>query len=350
MNNIPAPIATLTIGIVITLISFWYGQNHGLMPSEASTTASAVDGLFNTMMTISTGLFLLVQGTLVVAMFRFRRRKGDNTDAEPVHGNIPLEILWTAIPAFIVLGLAVYSFDVYINEGSLSMMGAQAHHHGPVKTQVAHHGSGEAIAATMASTSQELAKAENLAQVPDGVRLRDLNDQQAEPAKPYQVDVMGLQFAWIFTYPEEGIVSGELHIPIDRPISLNITASDVIHAFWVPEFRLKQDAIPGRSTQLQFVASQIGEYPVICAELCGAYHGGMKTRAFVHSPEEFASWVESQKMASVEETQQMVAVNTETLSASEFLAPYVQDMGIQSASLNQIPHTHMSNSLLAVGN
>jgi cytochrome c oxidase subunit 2 len=83
------------------------------------------------------------------------------------------------------------------------------------------------------------------------------------------VNVKGIQYAWIFTYPETGIVSGELHAPVNRPVQLNMEAGDVIHAFWVPQLRLKQDVIPGQETVLSFTSNQIGQYPIICAELCG---------------------------------------------------------------------------------
>lgn len=92
--NIPSSIWSLLIGIVLTLVSLWYGQNHGLMPTAASDEAVLVDGLFNTMMTVSVGLFLLVEGVLIFSAFKFRRRPGDDSDAAPVFGNAPLEILW----------------------------------------------------------------------------------------------------------------------------------------------------------------------------------------------------------------------------------------------------------------
>ena len=111
--NIPSQITTLLAGIALTLISLWYGQNHGLLPIAASEEAAEVDALFNMMMTIATGLFVLVQGVIVIAAFRFRRRKDDNTDGPPIHGNIPLEIVWTAIPAVTVLIISVYSFEIY---------------------------------------------------------------------------------------------------------------------------------------------------------------------------------------------------------------------------------------------
>ncbi|HEY9640087.1 MAG TPA: cytochrome c oxidase subunit II, partial [Coleofasciculaceae cyanobacterium] len=115
--KIPSTILTMLAGIALTLVSLWYGQNHGLMPTEASSDAALVDGLFNTMMTIGTAIFLLVWGVLIICLFKFRRRPGDETDGPPVEGNIPLEIVWTAIPVVIVLVLGVYSFDVYNNMG-----------------------------------------------------------------------------------------------------------------------------------------------------------------------------------------------------------------------------------------
>ncbi|CAD5955946.1 Cytochrome c oxidase subunit 2 [Planktothrix rubescens] len=107
--KIPSSILTLLVGIGITLVSLWYGQNHNLLPVAATEQAAQVDGLFDIMMTISFGLVLLVEGVLVVAAIKFRRRPDDNTDAAPIHGNIPLEIVWTAIPAVIVLGIGIYS-------------------------------------------------------------------------------------------------------------------------------------------------------------------------------------------------------------------------------------------------
>ena len=88
--KIPSSIWSLLIGIVLTLVSLWYGQNHGLLPTAASDEALLVDGLFNTMMTISVGLFLLVEGILIYSAIKFRRRPDDNSDALPVFGNVPL--------------------------------------------------------------------------------------------------------------------------------------------------------------------------------------------------------------------------------------------------------------------
>ncbi|HHP7229224.1 MAG TPA: cytochrome c oxidase subunit II transmembrane domain-containing protein, partial [Xenococcaceae cyanobacterium] len=125
--NIPSNIVTLIAGITLTLLSLWYGQNHGLMPVAASQEAAEVDGLFNFMMTIATGLFLLVEGVLVYCVIKFRRPKGDTTDGPSIEGNVPLEIVWTAIPTVIVFILAIYSFEVYNTLGGLDPMASHDH-------------------------------------------------------------------------------------------------------------------------------------------------------------------------------------------------------------------------------
>jgi len=310
--KIPSNITTLIGGIVLTLVSLWYGQNHGLLPEAASVEAPLVDGLFNMMMTLATGLFLIVQSALIYSIIKFRKRPNDPTDGPPIHGNVPLEILWTAIPAVIILIVGVYSFEVYNSMGGLDPMVA----HGTM----AHHSKmpGSAIAATLPNETDTVAKAENNL-IADGVgaspEVQGKNQQ-------LDINVTGLQFAWLFNYPDSDVTAGELHVPIGREVKLNISANDVIHAFWVPEFRLKQDAIPGRETQLRFTPKIAGVYSVICAELCGSYHGGMKTQVIVETPEEFDAWIQSQVAANQENLQQAVAVNPENLTTSEFLSPY----------------------------
>ncbi|HBL12807.1 MAG TPA: cytochrome C oxidase subunit II [Cyanobacteria bacterium UBA11162] len=329
--NIPSNIATLIAGIALTLVSLWYGQNHGLMPVAASEEATQVDGIFRLMMTVSTGLFLLIQGVLIISLIRFRRRKDDQTDGPPIDGNIPLEILWTALPAVIIMILAVYSFEVYNNMGGLDPMASHDHSH----PQMAHahktpSSNREADKSLIAFDPGQDAIALGLGASPD--------KEGQNPA--LTVNVMGLQYAWIFSYPDTGISSGELHIPIGQEVQLNIAAQDVLHAFWLPEFRIKQDAIPGRDSQLRFTASKVGQYPIICAELCGAYHGAMKTQLFVHTPEEYQAWVEQNQIASAENVKDTVALNPTERSDDEFLAPYAEQIGIDSNIIKQLDVSH----------
>ena len=280
MNIIPSNILTLIFGVAITLISLWYGQNHGLLPEAASKEAADVDGLFDLMMTIATGLFLIVEGVIVYSIIRFRRKKGDKTDGPPIEGNIPLEILWTAIPTVIVFILAIYSFEVYNTLGGLDPMASHDH-----QQMMAH----EPIESSGLIAMDDSQLALGLGASPE-----------AAQESPLEINVNGIQYAWIFTYPETGTVTGELHVPVDRAVKLNMTAGDVLHAFWLPEFRIKQDVIPGRESLLTFTPTLVGQYPVICAELCGAYHGGMKTTLTVHTAEDYQQWVQDNTIAQTE--------------------------------------------------
>lgn len=318
--NIPSNVITLIAGVAMTLISLWYGQNHGLLPMAASSDAGEVDELFNFMMTISTGLFLLVEGVLIYCLIKFRRRKGDTTDGPPVEGNVPLEIVWTAIPTVIVFILAIYSFEIYNRMGGLDPM--VAGDPGPNLAHAHHH------------HSELVALDPNQQHVALGLGISPDSDQGIDPL---EVKVNGIQYAWIFTYPESGVISGEIHVPVNRPVKLAMTAGDVIHAFWLPEFRIKQDVIPGRETNLVFTPNQVGEYPVICAELCGAYHGGMKTRLYVETEEDYQQWIQDNTFAmngDIDESS--VALNPAPISDQAFLAPYADDLGVDSDALAQL--------------
>ncbi len=309
--KIPSNIITLIIGILITLVSLWYGQNHGLMPVAASEDAKQVDAIFNLMMTIATGLFLIIEGVLIYCVIKFRRKPGDQTDGPAIEGNVPLEMLWTAIPTIIVFFLAVYSFEIYNNLGGLN----------PVISQNA--------------SPQKIAMAGHHGHIALGIGPA-LDEDSAK--KTLVVKVKGIQYAWIFTYPDTGIVTGELHVPKDQPVQLNMEAGDVIHAFWVPQLRLKQDVIPGRETILAFAANREGTYPVVCAELCGAYHGGMKTKMYVESPDDYQKWVEANAPAKEDSKGDEVAILAPNLSDGEFLAPFIENMGVEAESIAHLPH------------
>lgn len=330
--NIPSNILTMLAGIALTLISLWLGQNHGLLPIAASHEAELVDGLFNSMMTVSVGLFLLVQGVLIFCMIRFRRRPGDLSDGPSIHGNIPLEIVWTAIPAVIVLVISVYSFDVYKALGGFDPDVVND----PGVAQVALL-PGENVVTPLIDSKQ--AKHHGHHHIALGIGAFPEDEGKAADLT---VDVMGMQYAWIFTYPD-GITSGELHVPVDREIQINIKAQDVLHALWLPEFRLKQDAIPGRDTELRFKPERVGEYPIVCAELCGAYHGGMVTKLYVQSQSDYENWHQTQ-LAQAQPSQQAVALNPVERSSSEFLAPFVSDLGITPGALKHLHSTPSQDS------
>lgn len=319
--NVPSNIITLIAGILLTLISLWYGQNHGLLPIQASQGAVEVDGLFNLMMTIATGLFLIVEGALIYSIIKFRRKKGDQTDGPPLEGNVPLEILWTAIPTIVVFILALYSFEVYNNLGGLDAETSRDFPQGQMQ---------------MASNEEKLV-AFNPHQ---GHLALGIGNGKAD----LEVDVNAIQYAWIFTYPDSGIVSGELHVPINKQVKLNMKAGDVIHAFWVPQLRIKQDVLPGRDSILAFKANKIGDYPIICAELCGPYHGGMKTFLHVDTEEDYQKWVaENTVVAQGENQAETVALFSEMSPAESALEMHSHHLGVTPDILAQLENSEQIN-------
>jgi cytochrome c oxidase subunit 2 len=309
-------------GITLTLVSIWYGQNHGLMPVEASADAVLVDGLFDTMMIVGTGIFLLVEGILVICLFKFRRREGDTTDGPPIAGNIPLEILWTAIPVVIVLVIGVYSFEIYRIEGGFD---PEAADQSPVQVAMVTDGmTAPLVPAPPVHHHQHLAL--GVGATPD----------RLETAPDLTVNVLGMQYAWIFTYPDSGVTTGELHVPADKDVKLVIKAQDVLHAFWLPQFRLKQDAIPGQDAELRFTPKRVGEYPIVCAELCGPYHGAMGSKLYVQEPDDYDKWLQEQVASQIDNTQTVAA---QPSSDQDYLASF-PGQSLDPTVLNQLHPEH----------
>ena len=328
--NVPSQVITLLFGIGLTLVSLWYGYNHHLLPLAASKEAILIDDLFNVMMVISTGIFILVQGAILFVAFRYQRKEGDETDAKYVHGNIPLEIVWTAIPSVIVLALSLYSFDVYEQIGGLNPMDHSSHQ----------------------GASQEISNKKYKMQSSGIQEAAVMNAEMPGMAMPLAADnsavtinVTGLQFAWLFNYAGTEVTSGELHLPVGRDILLNLTAMDVLHAFWVPEFRIKQDAVPGRTIPIRISPTVEGTYTLICAELCGAYHGVMRSEVIVQSERDYNTWLGEQAVAMKEQNHNadsknpvstVAALYPELLSDTEYLAPYAKKLGVTVEHLQAI--------------
>jgi cytochrome c oxidase subunit 2 len=274
---IPSALITLLLGMGLVLVGLWVGQNVNLLPLDASSNAPVYDSLFQVLFSIGTILFIGIIGLVLFSLVHFRRRAGDLSDGVAIEGNLPLEIVWTAIPAIVVLFVGIYSYDIYERMGGMAALNDHsAMHHAPAVIQ-----------ASDASTSMSPGSAASEPRVWAGIG----NSATSDNSLP--VEVTAMQFAFIFHYPEGDIISGELHVPVNRPVELRMKANDVIHAFWVPQFRLKQDIIPGQPTVLSFTPTRAGTYPIICAELCGPYHGGMRSTVVVHEEEAFNHWFES---------------------------------------------------------
>jgi cytochrome c oxidase subunit 2 len=270
---IPPSLITFLVGMALVLAGLWLGQNVSLLPVDASLNAPVYDELFKVLFSIGSILFIGILGLLLFSLVRFRRREGDISDGAPIEGNLPLEIVWTAIPAVVVLFIGIYSYDIYDRMGGM--------------TPLNDHSAMVHASAMEASTTMQAANASSTEEprVWGGIGVRA--DKDVLP-----VDLTALQFAFIFHYPGANITSGELHVPANQSVELRMKANDVIHAFWVPQFRLKQDVIPGQQTILTFTATRPGTYPIVCAELCGPYHGGMRSSVVVHEPDDFEAWLQ----------------------------------------------------------
>jgi cytochrome c oxidase subunit II len=210
------------------------------LPDAASEQADIIDSVYWVVTIICVVVFAVVAGVSAYAVYKFRAPPGDTDDGSPIHGHTGLEIVWTVIPTILVTGIAVYS--------------------------------GVALA-----------------------QAEDLPDDHSV------IQVTGEQFAWTFTYPDvevEGdrpLTTGELVVPIDQTIRFEITSKDVIHSFWVPEWRMKQDAVEGITTHTTVTPTQLGTFPVVCTELCGLGHALMRSRARVLSQSDYEAWVEEQQ-------------------------------------------------------
>ncbi len=208
--------------------------NIGLLPPEASAQSVEIDQLFGIHIWLISALFSLIMVVLVYSLIVFRRRKGETGDGEYITGNSTLEILWTAIPLLAVIVLAY--------EGGKSL----------------------------------------------GIIRR------VDPSA-MQVKVISGQWFWQYQYPDYGVTTSELYLPVGKQVDLVMTSNDVIHSFWVPEFRVKQDLVPGHTTELRITPTVIGDYKVRCAELCGASHAYMEGLVKVVSQADFDNWVTQQQ-------------------------------------------------------
>jgi cytochrome c oxidase subunit 2 len=229
--------ATVAILVIASTLLVNIGLNHaGLLPVEASAQAVAIDQLFSLHIRLISFLFSLIVVTLSYSLIVFRRKPGETGDGAYILGNSTLEIFWTLIPLLAVIYLA------YIGAMSLG------------------------------------------------------ETRRIDPTA-LQVKVTAGQWYWQYQYPEYGISSIELYLPINRQIDLQMTSNDVIHSFWVPEFRVKQDLVPGQTTELRITPTIIGDYKVRCAELCGLNHAYMEGLVHVVSAEDFDAWATEQQAA-----------------------------------------------------
>ena len=225
-------------GLIASAVGIGAGLAIHWFPEAASTQAGPIDHLYDVMIWVSVPVFVTVTIIVLFSVVNFRMRPGEeNLDGPPIHGNTRLEVIWTAIPAIMLVVLCSYSWIV-------------------------------------------------------------LNDIEEAQANEMRVNVTGQQFAWTFEYPQtdgKPIKSSQLYLPKDRPVRFFVKALDVLHDFWVPAFRMKIDAVPGIETKYRVTPNRLGTYPVVCAELCGLGHSVMRATTHVVTPADFDKWVAEQK-------------------------------------------------------
>lgn len=227
---------------LLTLIISVVMVNIPWLGDVASKEKAPIVTLLNVMIVLSSLVFSVVMVMMVYAIWKYRAKPGDESDGEPIHGNTRLEIIWTVVPTLIVIFGGVYSTIV-------------------------------------------------------------LNDIEAKAAGPtMEVDVTAQQYEWRFDYPDQGVTSNELHVPSGTQLELHLTSLDVLHSFWVPEWGIKRDLVPGAQLPGQEDIDDIarvtpdveGTYSVMCTELCGWGHATMRAAAVVQSQSEFDAWAKDQ--------------------------------------------------------
>ena len=224
----------IVIGVLAGAIASAFALIPNWLPHPASREAGRIDFVFWFVTGICIFVFSIVAAVSMFAVWKFRAKPDDDSDGPPIHGHTGLEIIWTAVPALLVTSIAIVSAIV-------------------------------------------LAK------------------DDAQGANPLRVDVTAQQFFWSYRYPEFGNKASDiLRLPVNRSVVLRMTSKDVIHSFWVPEFRQKQDVVPGIHPTLHITPNRVGTYPVICTELCGVGHALMRSRVIVMKAGAFAKWAAKQ--------------------------------------------------------
>lgn len=232
-----AIVALVSIALVVAALTTAIAYFVDWLPEQASEERQGIDLVIWVTVGICIFFFAVVAAVSIYAAVKFRARPDDESDGAPIHGHTGIEIVWTVVPTICVVVIAVLS----------------------------------------------------------AVVLAQNDDPKGDPLR---VDVLAQQFAWQFTYPEQGNVRAtSLYLPVDRSTRLVLSARDVLHSFWVPEFGQKQDAVPGIVTTIVITPTKTGEYRLICTELCGQGHALMRSRAIVLSQAAFDRWVREQRQA-----------------------------------------------------
>jgi cytochrome c oxidase subunit 2 len=240
---------------VLLVISRWLGhQAYSWMPTEATAEAQHVDELFAFLVAVGAFVFLGIIGVILYSLLFFRASPPDYSEGSPIRGNWKIEALWTIIPTVLVLWIAFQSYKIYER---LNILGL---------TPIVH------------LHLEEPAYAESV-------------ENDAKPAAQ-EIEVIAKQWAWSFRYPNN-VTSNELHLPVNESVRLVLHSEDVIHGFYVPEFRVKQDIIPARTITFVFAPNRSGKYLLRDSQFSGTYFALMEADVYVESREAYDRWLAS---------------------------------------------------------
>ena len=229
----------VAVGLLASIVGIAIGLAIDWFPAVGSTQAKKIDTLWDVLIICSVPFFVLVSTVVLFAVRDFRMRPGqEHLDGPPIHGNTKLEVVWTAIPAILLVSLCSYAYIV----------------------------------------------------------LHDIEKAPAQGTPERVIDVYGQQFTWTFGYNEGGkkFHTAQLYVPEGQSVRFNVHTKDVLHDFWVPAWRMKIDAVPGLTTHYRVTPTKLGSYPVVCAELCGLGHAFMRQTAHVLPADQFRTWVQKQ--------------------------------------------------------
>jgi cytochrome c oxidase subunit II len=233
-----AIVRVVTIGLLAAAAATAVALLIPWLPAQDSKEAGRIDFVFWFVIAICIGVFAVVAAVIVYSVVKFRARPDDDSDGPPIHGHTGLEIAWTAVPTVLVTAIAILSAVALAENGKLK-------------------------------------------------------------SNRLEVDVTAQQFAWHFKYPQYGgFQSNELRLVEGRQVELRLRSLDVIHSFWVPEFRQKQDAVPGVVTTLPITPTKVDSYTLVCTELCGLGHALMRAPVIVMTPHGFDRWARTQQQGS----------------------------------------------------
>ncbi|MDX2240891.1 MAG: cytochrome c oxidase subunit II [Leptolyngbyaceae cyanobacterium bins.302] len=266
MTKLRAVLIMSVYAILVTFVSVWMArQSYAWFPPEASAEAKLLDDLFSLFTGLGTFIYLGVIGPFLYSLTFHRASKYDMSDGPHIEGNTWLEIIWTAVPLVLVLTLSFVSYRTYEKMAVRGPM-ELVHLHMPQMMQ-------SAYAEPFDSTPQQ-------------------DIQKAIETAPIEhIDVTAKQWAWVFHYPDQNVTSTELHLPVNRRVKFTLRSEDVLHGFYVPAFRLKQDVVPDRDIDFELTPVKTGTYRLRDSMFSGTYFAANQADVVVQPIEEYQQWL-----------------------------------------------------------